>query len=504
MDDAALTEPLAPSTDAADHVEDATISEPPPLDADGLDEKARRSLEKVLDEVVTTERAYVAALGALATAFLPLLRPHLEGEVAEVLATTASALHGVHRELLERLESAGKDMWGVSRAFSLMTPFLRMYATYCGGYTRALARVAEVRRTAPALSELESSRGEMLDSLLIRPVQRLCKYPLFFGELLRLLPAGGGLRREFEAAAAAIRSVSEEVNTRTKGVAEGARLVELHHELGGKVGALLAPTRSLILEVEVKLATRGASRRAHKLVLLTDAVILARIRRASTALVRSALSLSRSSKPSSRRASQVEAPTGGRSALKLLAVLPLHALTLQSAAPRAARSKGGAAAASHANRLLLLCREPPVSYSCKCADADAAAALMAAVASARDQLDQARLKSERRASLVAPEAAAADASGTGAGGTTESLVAAARTSRRKSLTERLGVGSSRRSSSTPDAACDAAAAGAGVPSPISGESSELGLIGLVCSSDGESEDEGSGSEQSSASEYEDE
>ena len=59
----------------------------------------------------------------------------------------------------------------------------------------------------PALAELETTRGEALDSLLIRPVQRLCKYPLFFGELLRILPeapaaivGAGGLRQELEAA----------------------------------------------------------------------------------------------------------------------------------------------------------------------------------------------------------------------------------------------------------------------------------------------------------------
>ena len=129
------------------------------VDMDGLDAAAHSQLSKVVDEILRTERVYVVALEAL-SAVLQMLRPHLDGEVD--LLVTANALHGVHRELLERLEIADGDMWGVSRAFALMTPFLRMYATYCGGYTRALARVAEVRRTTSAVSEFEGSRGEPL------------------------------------------------------------------------------------------------------------------------------------------------------------------------------------------------------------------------------------------------------------------------------------------------------------------------------------------------------
>ena len=68
------------------------------------------------------------------------------------------------------------------------------------------------------------------------------------GEILKLLPHGG-LKSEIETAAAAVRKINEEVNTKTRGFAEGARLIELHVELGGKLPALLAPTRTLLLEL---------------------------------------------------------------------------------------------------------------------------------------------------------------------------------------------------------------------------------------------------------------
>jgi hypothetical protein len=471
------------------------------VDMDGLDAAAHSQLSKVVDEILRTERVYVVALEAL-SAVLQMLRPHLDGEVD--LLVTANALHGVHRELLERLEIADGDMWGVSRAFALMTPFLRMYATYCGGYTRALARVAEVRRTTSAVSEFEGSRGEPLDSLLIRPVQRLCKYPLFFSELLRPLPANGGLRREFEVVAAAVRSVSAEVNAKAKGVVDVVRLVELHHELGGRLGALLAPTRTLLLEADVKVEhTRKLRpvRRTHKLLLLSDAVVLAQVRTPAAALLRSAERLSgilptRLPRHRSERidAGEDTSRKGCRAPLKLKAVLPLRSLTLRHAAALTRVSLRAAPDGGADWQLLMQCDDPEVSYHLKCADAIAACALIEAVDVARAKLlNSARQNSCRRSFLHFPNAAMSADAGIPPGAT-ESLIASAR-GRRWSLVKRIGSSiSSRRRRSASDAENAAAAAESAAPA---GESEEALLDALVSSSDGESDGKGSASERES-------
>ena len=545
-----LPEPLAPANRDSERMPSLSDSEPSAaalVDSDGLDAAARRRITKILDEVLHTERTYVAALGALSTSFLPILKPHLDasqGEAAELLST-ASALYGVHRELLERLEIAGDDMWAVARAFALMTPFLRMYSTYCGGDTRALSRVAEVRRTHPALSELEMSRGELLDSLLIRPVQRLCKYPLFFAELLRPLPSSGGLRRELEGAAHAVRQVSEEVNARTKGVADGARLIQLHHELSGKVPALLAPTRSLLLELDLRLSvtkprrtpTAGTSSTKHRLVLLSDAIILAKIRRPPAAL-RALSSLTRGSKRRENKDGGVtqSASTNDASVppLKLLAVLPLSASTLQLAAPTRTKRAAASDAVGSTHKILLSCTEPAVRYTCKCVDSAAAARLLEATRTAQEGLAETTKRSERRASLVAPVAAAAESAAVtdeagGEDGAADSLLASVERhrTRRRSW---LGLpATGRRNSTATDGVGSAAAAAAAVSNgswavastrsstraaapPPDGDDGvardsdgiPLGLIGLLCDSDGGSDSEGSSrSDCTSASEVED-
>lgn len=157
-----------------------------------------KQLGQVVKEVVSTERGYVADLELLATHFMPLLRSQLATSDRQGFRVDAqadelpdcSALLRMHTEVLAQLAASGESTSGIATAFAGMAPYLRMYATYCSAYKRALQAADELRRDqgGVALAALEAKHGQRLDSLLIKPVQRLCKYPLFFRELCDLLP----------------------------------------------------------------------------------------------------------------------------------------------------------------------------------------------------------------------------------------------------------------------------------------------------------------------------
>ena len=57
----------------------------------------------------------------------------------------------------------------VARIFGTMTPFLRVYSSYCAGCTRALQVAADMRSSG--IAEAEAACGHRLDSLLIKPVR---------------------------------------------------------------------------------------------------------------------------------------------------------------------------------------------------------------------------------------------------------------------------------------------------------------------------------------------
>ena len=131
----------------------------------------------MLREIVTTERAYVADLTAI-TQFLPALRSAaLPAAELDALVGNVDSLLLVHGELLGRLEAAGDSVVGFAHAFCSITPFLRMYSIYCARYGAVVGAVNAAAVNAAALAALEEARGERLDSLLVKPVQRICKYP---------------------------------------------------------------------------------------------------------------------------------------------------------------------------------------------------------------------------------------------------------------------------------------------------------------------------------------
>ena len=150
----------------------------------------------VVDELCRTEVAYVASLASLR---------ECRQALAEVPLGSVDVLHAVATELAERLaggSGAGDvSLVDVARAFRDMSPFLRAYRAYVAEQFERLQCCERLRRKADGrrrIAELESRLGEPLGSCLIKPVQRLCKYPLLLGALVKSLPADAAERAELQ------------------------------------------------------------------------------------------------------------------------------------------------------------------------------------------------------------------------------------------------------------------------------------------------------------------
>ena len=368
-----------------------------PLAASAAEEPAESdALRFVLREIVTTERAYVADITAI-TQFLPALRSAaLPAAELDALVGNVDSLLLVHGELLGRLEAAGDSVVGFAHAFCSITPFLRMYSIYCARYGAVVGAVNAAAVNAAALAALEEARGERLDSLLVKPVQRICKYPLFFGELLKALPADCAERPQLQAVAEQVRQMGEEVNGRVKEADQEALKLKLYEELGGAARLpadleLLSPTRRLVAQADVRLAradVRAAGRRRrHRLALFSDVLLVARPTR------KIARALAKGSKPP----------------LELRAVLPMLGCRLSS--------DGGGKA------LVLSCELPRLRYKCACASPAAAQALLDAFAEAQKAQAAATHANARRVSL-GPEDAATAAAAAAASAATAAAAAA--------------------------------------------------------------------------------
>ena len=157
--------------------------------------------DAALDELVDTEAAYVAELACLCALKRTLLKSCDAANVDAIFANV-DALSGINTELLSALqgheappEASALDR--VATAFETLAPYLRAYALFCTQAITSQERVRTLRAANAvaddAMSEVEHATGLTIGSWLIKPVQRLCKYPLLLSALLKAAPAHPGL-----------------------------------------------------------------------------------------------------------------------------------------------------------------------------------------------------------------------------------------------------------------------------------------------------------------------
>ena len=101
-------------------------------------------------------------------------------------------------------------------AFESIAPWLKTYSVYCASFVTAQEKLdrlrgesAEVDKACGAVEDLIHAT---ISSMLIKPVQRLCKYPLLFRELLHEIPDEHPHRALVLSAARTVTAVAAEVN----------------------------------------------------------------------------------------------------------------------------------------------------------------------------------------------------------------------------------------------------------------------------------------------------
>ena len=277
----------------------------------------------VCHELCYSEAAYVADLRSLLREREALLRFVPAADVraifsnaAELLGVNDALLRALpfHNELrgscssrtspsgrrsctsagsLENISDEAAAIGHVARAFVSLAPFFKLYSTYCQDYEAALQRLEALSRQ-PAFARYREEGGQdaaALESMLIKPIQRLCKYPLFFRTLTEAAPTD-----ELTKASVLIDALAQTVNSTVKAAKARSRMATLLQRLGSdgeeSFLSLLAPHRELLLEARVRFcevalrADGGVSKRRRssqpvgasasgKLLLFSDCLLLA-------------------------------------------------------------------------------------------------------------------------------------------------------------------------------------------------------------------------------------
>ncbi|XP_039707269.1 pleckstrin homology domain-containing family G member 1 isoform X3 [Pteropus medius] len=149
-------------------------------------------VDRVVQEILETERTYVQDLKSIVEDYLDCIRDHtklpLGTEDRLALFGNIRDIYCFNSELLQDLENCENDPVAIAECFVSKSEEFHIYTQYCTNYPRSVAVLTECMRNK-TLAKFFRERQETLKhslplgSYLLKPVQRILKYHLLLHEI---------------------------------------------------------------------------------------------------------------------------------------------------------------------------------------------------------------------------------------------------------------------------------------------------------------------------------
>lgn len=174
----------------------------------------------------------------------------ISADTSHMLFANLNALVDFQRRFLIAVETTcalPADQQRIGLVFVNSEDAFSVYEPFCSNYTYAAELVIE---ETPKLRRLESlvEPTYELPSLLIKPIQRICKYPLFLRELIKFSSKDDPFFEELEAGEASIKRVTDRVNETRRRQENEIVVMELERRVEDWKGHSVASFGSLLLE----------------------------------------------------------------------------------------------------------------------------------------------------------------------------------------------------------------------------------------------------------------
>ena len=268
---------------------------------------------KIYEEIIGTEEQYEKKLKTLIEVFLePLLDEAYLPEELQTMLRLSRAIQAVAHDLLGYIQTRIRQRPSlvVSSAFIKYAPQFTCYTPYCVRFMSANNKLLDLMRDdekfRKRVYEISiANDNERLDSLLIRPVQRITKYHLFFRDLLASLDSSHPHREALQTALATVKvylcllsriscmhfrwhnisrpciaqGIAEEVNKNVYSAEKSSgKLLEIYQLLNGSCEDLVKPGRIFQMELEVKFKHKHSSDEMKQVFMyvFSDLIVLAK------------------------------------------------------------------------------------------------------------------------------------------------------------------------------------------------------------------------------------
>jgi len=212
----------------------------------------------------------------------------VDSRLLDLILGALKQFQQVNKELLRQLQESEN----VGAAFMHMSPYLLLYSSYCANQHDLTAEIERIRK-GKGVKEKEKEQLELLieysrhqpqcrgvdaSGFLIKPIQRLCKYPLFLGQLKKETTSS---HPDYAAICSALDMLSKvvaEANEKKAELDSLKRLANLADIVSGfdRGFTLITPTRRLLQEGQIELVKRKGTKSityflCNDLLLLTKA-----------------------------------------------------------------------------------------------------------------------------------------------------------------------------------------------------------------------------------------
>ncbi|TPX38315.1 hypothetical protein SmJEL517_g00307 [Synchytrium microbalum] len=248
--------------------------------------KSERQRQEVIYEVIQTEKDYVEDLDIVAEIYIKALRKNklLRPKDLAVIFSNIEMLLPMNQELLKLLEERQAQNHVVDRVgdiFIRVCDYMKMYTMYCSNYPYALVKLQALRHSKAVQKFLDQcqampeSRHLNLATYLIKPVQRICKYPLLLRELIKSTDPENP---DYEICQQALIKVETVVTIVNEGArqAEGVhKMLELQNRFTTKQN-IVAPNRTLVRTGMLDMVSASGERKQRNIYLFTDMLMVAK------------------------------------------------------------------------------------------------------------------------------------------------------------------------------------------------------------------------------------
>ncbi|KAL6478936.1 hypothetical protein MHYP_G00123690 [Metynnis hypsauchen] len=238
-------------------------------------ETNEQKLYKIANELLQTEKAYVARLNLLDQVFCAKLMEEagkgtFPVDVVKNIFSNISSINAFHSQfLLPDLEKRMGEWESTPRIGDILqklTPFLKMYAEYVRNFDKAMELLKQWTDRSPQFKALiqDIQKQEVCGSLtlqhhMLEPVQRVPRYEMLLKDYLKKLPQDHVDRRDAEKSLEIIAMAATHSNTAIRKSENLKKLLEIYEMLGEEEDIVNASNEFIKEGHILKLAARNTS-----------------------------------------------------------------------------------------------------------------------------------------------------------------------------------------------------------------------------------------------------